>query len=178
MVMAAASLAKGQTAPSADPAKSPEVKEALKKEQIREMNSRAKTLVRYLQPLVKKYGPDVLTIVSATTADGPKAQFEKMKIEKRDLAAVKRLLWSKLEPDKYKFEILEETGETLKCKVTKCFLAEAFLAAGDAEIGAAVCCAWDYGFCQGVNPQIKFTRTKTLMKGDEYCNHSYELKSV
>jgi hypothetical protein len=46
---------------------------------------------------------------------------------------------------------------------------------GGEEIGFALTCAWDYGFCRGLNPEIKFTRTKTLMMGDDCCNHTYRL---
>jgi hypothetical protein len=44
-----------------------------------------------------------------------------------------------------------------------------------AEVGYSFYCCWDYGFCQGLNPHIKFTRTKTLMQGDDCCDHTYDL---
>jgi len=47
-----------------------------------------------------------------------------------------------------------------------------------ADIGSAFYCAYDYGFCSGLNPHIVFSRTKTLMSGDDCCNHNYELTQL
>jgi len=33
------------------------------------------------------------------------------------------------------------------------------------------------GFCEGLNPAIEFTRTKTLMQGDDCCDHAYALRA-
>jgi hypothetical protein len=178
LALTAAALARGQSAPAPAPA-SPEVKQALKAEQAREVKNRARQLVRTIQPLVKKFGPEVLTVLQAATAEDAQARFEKMNLPKRDLTTVKELLWDKLnDPEQYQFTVLDRTEETFRCKVTKCHLAEAFRAAGGGEIGYALNCAWDSGFCRGLNPQIKFTRTKTLMQGDDHCNHSYELQKA
>jgi hypothetical protein len=45
-----------------------------------------------------------------------------------------------------------------------------------AEIGYAFYCAWDDGFCRGLNPKMTFTRTRTLMRGDDGCDHTYTLE--
>jgi len=34
----------------------------------------------------------------------------------------------------------------------------------------------DYGITDGFNPQIEFSRTKTLMQGDACCNHCYKMR--
>jgi hypothetical protein len=60
-------------------------------------------------------------------------------------------------------------------KARKCPYAEAMRRHGAAELGFAYSCAYDIGFCQGLNPAIRFTRTKTLMMGDSICDHTYEL---
>ena len=41
-----------------------------------------------------------------------------------------------------------------------------------AELGFAYYCAYDYGFCQGLNPALQFSRTKTLMQGADSCDHA------
>ncbi len=59
--------------------------------------------------------------------------------------------------------------------MNRCFPAEAAAKHKMPELGYAFYCAWDEGFCQGLNPKIRFTRTKVLMNGDVCCNHTYEL---
>jgi L-2-amino-thiazoline-4-carboxylic acid hydrolase len=175
LALGAASLARAQSA-SPTPATSPEIEKAVKETQSKETKARARQLARYLKPLVAKYGPGVIDELKANTIEGAKSRFEKMTIAQRDLGAVKELLWDKLDPEKYKIEKLEDTPESLKYRVLTCPWAEAYREVKGAEIGSALSCAWDYGFCQGLNPAIKFTRTKTLMQGDDCCNHCYELK--
>lgn len=176
LALGAASIVRAQN--STSPSANLEVEKAVKEIQAKEVKTRAKQLVRYLKPLVAKYGPGVLDDLTANTINGAKTRFEKMPVTKRDLNAVKELLWNKLDPDKYRIEKLEDTAETLKFCVTTCPWAEAYREAGGAEIGFALSCSWDLGFCQGLNPAIKFTRTKTLMQGNDCCNHCYELKAV
>lgn len=173
LALSAASLARGQSAFASS--SNPEIEKAINETQAKETKSRAKQMTRYLKPLIAKYGTGVLEDLKANTIDGTKSRFEKMKLAKRDLSAVKELLWDKLEPAKYQIEKLEDTPTSLKYRVHTCPWAEAYREAKGDEIGFAVSCCWDFGFCQGLNPAIKFTRTKTLMQGDDCCNHSYEL---
>lgn len=70
-------------------------------------------------------------------------------------------------------EIIEDTPQAVEVKVTECLWAKTFHAAGAAELGHQLICQRDYGDCQGFNPRITLTRTKTLMQGDEYCNHRF-----
>jgi hypothetical protein len=164
-------LAQEQKPPSID------VEKAVKATRLAAIKSRATQMVRYLKPMIQKYGKEALDLIRKTTVDDARNRFEKIEIANRNLDAVKELLWDKMtDPDQYEFEMIEKTPVTLKYKVSKCILAEAYKTAGSTEIGYAVSCAWDFGFCQGLNPQINFTRTKTLMEGHDCCNHSYELK--
>lgn len=174
----AAALARAQTPPAAPTSASPEVGKAVRETQLKETKARARQMTRYLKPLVAKYGPGVMDDIKATTEEGPRTRFEKMKLARRDLGTIKEQLWNNLDPEKYKVEKLEDTPTTLKFRVHTCPWAEAYREAKGEDIGFAVSCCWDYGFCQGVNPAIKFTRTKTLMQGDDCCNHSYELPAT
>ena len=38
-------------------------------------------------------------------------------------------------------------------------------------------CSADEAMVSGFNPKIGFRRTKTLMQGDDYCDHYYYMKS-
>lgn len=70
-------------------------------------------------------------------------------------------------------EIVEDTPQAVEVKVTECLWAKTFRELGAAEIGYSLICHRDYADCQGFNPRITLTRSKTLMQGDEYCNHRF-----
>jgi hypothetical protein len=70
-------------------------------------------------------------------------------------------------------EIVEDTPQAVEVKVTECLWAKTFREMGAAEIGYSLICYRDYADCQGFNPSITMIRSKTLMQGDDYCNHRF-----
>ena len=71
-------------------------------------------------------------------------------------------------------EVIEDTEKVFEMRVTECLGATVFQEAGLAgEIGHAAVCNMDYTWPPAFNPDFKMERTKTLMQGDEYCNHRY-----
>jgi hypothetical protein len=82
------------------------------------------------------------------------------------------------EPDHFSkhiltLEVVEDTPRAVEVKVTECLWAKTFRELGAAEIGYRLICHRDYADCQGFNPRITLTRTKTLMQGDDCCNHRF-----
>ena len=74
------------------------------------------------------------------------------------------------------YDVVEDTSEKFAVKIKKCKYAEFYREKGCPEIGYAMHCALDFGEAEAYGPGITLTRTKTLMRGDEYCNHCYEFK--
>ena len=72
-------------------------------------------------------------------------------------------------------ELLEQSRQRLAFNVTRCRYAEMYQALGIPELGAALSCNRDFALIQGFNPQVKLTRTQTLMGGAAYCDFRYEL---
>ena len=70
-------------------------------------------------------------------------------------------------------EIVEDTPQAVEVKVTECLWARTFREVGAAEIGYRPICYRDYADCQGFNPRITMIRSRTLMQGDDYCNHRF-----
>jgi hypothetical protein len=70
-------------------------------------------------------------------------------------------------------DIVENTTRTFELKVTECLWAKMFRERDAAQIGYSLICNTDYADCQGFNPKIFMTRSKTLMQGDDYCNHRF-----
>ncbi len=130
----------------------------------------------YGQALVARFGPEVVATIRSLTEAQAERRFEAMKLDCRGLDAVKKLLWDGLDPKDFTVEVVEDKPTRLSYRVTRCFLAEAWRSAKAQELGFAYNCAWDFGFCRGLNSRMNFTRTKTLMQGDDCCNHAYEVE--
>jgi hypothetical protein len=133
--------------------------------------------IRYARPLIEKFGPEVLKEIERVTIAGARDWMRGNEIEKRDLGAVCDWLWKGL-PKRFEYQQVEDSPQRLSFRVTRCPLASDALKQNAGDIGFAYYCAWDFGFCQGLNPKIKFTRTKTLMRGDDHCDHTYELSEI
>jgi hypothetical protein len=70
-------------------------------------------------------------------------------------------------------EIIEEGSAHLSMRVTSCLWAETFKSLGDVEAGYLMCCNCDHEMVHAYNPRIHLTRTRTIMLGDDHCNHTF-----
>ena len=71
-------------------------------------------------------------------------------------------------------EITEDTDKVFELRVTECVWAKVFRDAGlGGEIGHAAVCNMDYYWPPSFNENFKMERSKTLMQGDDQCNHRY-----
>jgi len=138
----------------------------------REMAQRA----RLFKTLIATYGESVLAVVTQNTITETRERLARAALPQRDLNIILEILWkqSTVTSD---FIIEAQTPELLQLKITRCLFAEEMRQLHADDIGYAFYCAYDDGFCQGLNPALQFTRTKTLMAGDDCCNHTYRLPS-
>jgi hypothetical protein len=71
-------------------------------------------------------------------------------------------------------EVVEDTEKVFALEVRECISAEVWQSAGlGGEIGHAAVCNMDYYWPTAFNPNFKMERDKTLMQGDDICNHRY-----
>ena len=70
-------------------------------------------------------------------------------------------------------EIVHEGPNELRMKVTRCLWAETFKELGDLELGYAMCCHPDHQMIKAYHPRLRLERTKSIMKGDDHCNHIF-----
>ena len=70
-------------------------------------------------------------------------------------------------------ETVEDTPRAFELKVSECLWAKVFREMGAADIGYLLLCQTDFADCQGFNPKITLLRSKTLMQGDDCCNHRF-----
>jgi len=70
-------------------------------------------------------------------------------------------------------EIIEDTPQAFELRVTECLWAKTFREMGAADLGYFLLCHTDFADCRGFNPRITLTRSKTLMQGDDCCDHRF-----
>lgn len=83
-------------------------------------------------------------------------------------------LWTK--EDALQMEIIAQSPKKFYFNVTRCRYAEMYKELGISEFGHLLSCGRDAALISGFNPQIKLTRTKTIMSGAPYCDFRYELE--
>jgi len=72
-------------------------------------------------------------------------------------------------------DIVELTDRTYEMKVTECLWAKIFKEYDAADIGYATVCYSDFASAKATHPKLRLERTKTIMEGDDSCNHRWIL---
>ena len=83
-------------------------------------------------------------------------------------------LWEK--EDALRVEMVEASSEKLEFNIVRCRYAEMYREMGLGRIGHLLSCNRDGDFCVGYNPQMKLTRTQTIMSGASHCDFRYRLE--
>ena len=83
-------------------------------------------------------------------------------------------LWEK--EDALRVEMVEASPEKLEFNIVRCRYAEMYREMGLGRIGHLLSCNRDGDFCVGYNPQMKLTRTQTIMSGASHCDFRYSLE--
>jgi hypothetical protein len=73
-------------------------------------------------------------------------------------------------------EIIEDTDKVLQVKYTECIYADIFREENAQDIGYAAFCHGDFAIFSALDPRITLIRTKTLMQGDDCCDHRFVWK--
>ena len=140
-----------------------------------------KRYISLMQSLAKELGEDgfleALERASLQAAAHDTKEATKS-IPRHDLAILTN--WARI-PDPYMvqrltFDVVEDTERAFEIRVTECIWAKTFREADAADLGYATECHRDFATCQAFNPKIKLIRTKTLMQGDDCCNHRWVLE--
>ncbi len=72
-------------------------------------------------------------------------------------------------------DVIEDNEARYSFNVTRCRYAEMYRELGYGDLGDAFSCTRDFEFSSGFNPNMKLTRTQTIMKGASHCDFRYEL---
>lgn len=93
-------------------------------------------------------------------------------VDDTSLPGFVKMFWGPLKKS-LQYEEQWEGEHKVRFKVTRCTVCEACKKAGLTDIGYHVYCMTDPAVIRGINPDIGFERTHTLMQGDDYCDHCY-----
>lgn len=143
---------------------------------------RTQQLVGLIKKFMQKYGQEevlesVTEYMDEENSRNIKQNLGGMKIE--NFNQFKEIFKQILSADFYKnsstFTIVEDSDEKLEFRFTECLWVDVMKQLNfDGDLGDRVFCHTDYAIAKAFNPHIKFSRTKTIMQGQEYCNHCYE----
>lgn len=133
-----------------------------------------------LRKLEERFGEEVIEIASNARLSIHKKWMEQLSKYKsgRPSEIFKHSAFSvtSSEENLLEYEVLEDSDEKFAVKIIKCKYADFYIEKGEPEIGYAMHCALDFGETEAFSSDIILKRTKTLMQGNNYCNHCYELK--
>lgn len=124
----------------------------------------------------KEEAEEVLTqaVISSAITQGRSIRGENEKPDLEDFAD----LIPRWEMDgALEVEILHRAPDHLDFNIRRCRFAEMYKEMGLDDIGHLLSCNRDGALCTGYNPDIKLTRTQTIMKGSSYCDFRFKLES-
>jgi predicted ArsR family transcriptional regulator len=130
-----------------------------------------------LNALREVYGEQVEEIVKASRAKKIEANWQKIaeKHGRNDVEGMRDTLWKWVLDEGIEYEVTD-TDEGSQFKVTRCPLAEMAREINASDWGFICFCEDDPPMVAGFNPDMGFRRTKTLMQGDDCCDHFYFMR--
>jgi len=76
--------------------------------------------------------------------------------------------------DALDYEVKEQSQDAFDIDVRRCRYAEFYRELGEPELGFLLVCCADYPMAEGFGPQIKLTRTQTIMQGASHSEFRYK----
>jgi L-2-amino-thiazoline-4-carboxylic acid hydrolase len=72
------------------------------------------------------------------------------------------------------YTVVEQSEDSFAIDVTGCRYAEFYKELGEPELGFLLVCTADFPTAEGIGPDIKLTRTQTIMQGASHCDFHYK----
>ena len=76
--------------------------------------------------------------------------------------------------DALDYRVIEQSQDAFEIDVTRCRYAEFYKELGEPELGFLLVCSADFPTAEGFGPDIKLTRTQTIMQGASHCDFRYK----
>jgi hypothetical protein len=77
------------------------------------------------------------------------------------------------EGDALDYSVRAQSQDTYEFDVTGCRYAQFYKELGEPALGFLLVCSSDFPFAEGFGPDIKLTRTQTIMQGASHCDFRY-----
>ncbi len=125
----------------------------------------------------EKFGPEVHDMVQEIIAEKIRELWTFIAEEEQSntIEDLIHILWGSFRKAGGEFTV-EETEDGVQIYCTLCPIAETYKEIGREEYGLLFHCITDPYIVEGFNPEIEFRRTKTLMGGDDCCDHYYSMR--
>jgi len=75
--------------------------------------------------------------------------------------------------DALDYEVIEQSQDAFEFDVTACRYAHFYKELGEPELGFLLVCSADFPTAKGIGPDVKLTRTHTIMQGATHCDFRY-----
>ena len=75
--------------------------------------------------------------------------------------------------DALDYSVRTQSQDVYEVDVTGCRYAQFYKELGEPELGFLLVCSQDFTFAEGLGPDIKLTRTQTIMQGASHCDFRY-----
>ena len=76
--------------------------------------------------------------------------------------------------DAVDYKVHAQSQDSYEIDVIGCRYAQFFKELGEPELGFLLVCSMDFPFAEGCGPDIKLTRTQTIMQGASHCDFRYK----
>lgn len=75
------------------------------------------------------------------------------------------------------FQMFRQDPQAMEFNITGCRYADFFRALGEPELGALMLCEADFHMLEMSGGEVELQRTQTIMKGGDYCDFRYKMKT-
>lgn len=159
------------------PEQEKQVQERLKEQEnkmIEEFNDRTwRNMSRMIKIMKEHFGEEVYQVVVKDAGEEARQHWSQIAEEAGDNSIEEFL---KRQFTEENLATMEKTELGYQFKVTNCKMCEIAKRLGIEEQAFYFFCEPDPFAAEGFNPNIGFKRTKTLMQGDDCCDHFYYYK--
>lgn len=133
--------------------------------------------VELFKALKDKFGDEVVAVIESVGAERARREW-RMRAQQHGSHTIDDLLdllWEPLKAKGFEFTT-EKRNEGVQMRCTRCPIYDLAKDIGGTDWLFHHTCNADPAIAEGFNPNIGLKRTKTLMQGDDYCDHFYFIK--
>jgi hypothetical protein len=127
--------------------------------------------VQLLHAMEKRFGPEAREVLQQMVKNQEFPPEEEIGNPEEDLYKFCTMI-DHAAAGSHRWERVIEEQDRIGYHFSSCMYAEILSELGEPELGL-VMCARDGPWVKSYNPKLGFQRTKTLMEGDEYCDHIF-----